>query len=277
MDASMANVQIDNGEYTRIANILLEKTARLHLNGTQYSIILTVWRYTYGFQRCEHDLSITFISNATSVSTRAIKKELKNLIDRNVLLVAKESTKANSRVLKFNKDYDTWLEGNNQSPPQQGNNQSPGEQSIPSQGNKRSPQQGNKTTPKKEIKENFKENIYIVFQHWNAKKIITHKSLTEKISGHINARFEEGYLVEEILEAINNYETILTDNVSYFWTYKWGLGDFLVRGLEKFKSESNPFTNFANKPNTSQVNKVNRPKSFDAIDQWYDMTKEMKQ
>ena len=149
----MADVQIDNGAYTRIANVLLEQSSRLHLNGTQYSIILTIWRFTYGFQRCEHDLSITFIAKATGISTRAIKKELKILIDRNIVLVAKECTKADSRVLKFNKDFDLW---------EQGNNRSPGEQSIPCEGNKTTPEEGNRTTPKKLNKENLKKEPVII-------------------------------------------------------------------------------------------------------------------
>lgn len=162
----MANVQIDSGEFTRIANILLEKAAQLHLNGTQYSIILTVWRFTYGFQRKEHDLSITFIANATGISTRAVKKELKVLIDKNVILVAKESTKTDSRVLKFNKDYETWKQGNNQSPATQGSKSSPGEQLIPSQGNKEVKRQGNNQSPKKDIvrKENSKDTLDNFFE-----------------------------------------------------------------------------------------------------------------
>lgn len=269
----MADVQIDSGEFTRIANILLEKSAQLHLNGTQYSIILTVWRFTYGFQRREHEMSITFIANATKASGRAVKKELKSLIDRNILLVTKESTKAESRTLKFNKDFEAWIEGNKKTPPKQGNNRSPGEQSIPCEGNNQSPQQGNNRTPNKESKENLKKDIYIVFSHWNSKKIITHRTLTQKLSGHINARLEEGFLVEEILSAIDNYEIILRDNDLYFWSYKWGLGDFLVRGLDKFKTESDPFTNYAKKYGPQGGNKKrNRPKSFDAIDEWDKMT-----
>jgi phage replication O-like protein O len=244
----MASPQKENG-YTPVAHELLEQTAKFHLNGTQYSIILIIWRFTYGFSRCEHELSINFIAKATEKSTTAIKKELKLLIDRNIVLVAKKYTNADSRVLKFNKNYDTW-EGNNQSPPKVGNNCSPGEQPIPSEGNKKTPPEGNKKTPKKEtIKDNSKESIYIVFRHWNLKKIITHKKLTDTILGHINARLEEGYLVEEIIEAIDNYETILKDNVKYFWSYKWGISDFLTRGLDKFKTESDPFKNYANKTN----------------------------
>jgi len=243
----MASPQKENG-YTPVAHELLEQTAKFHLNGTQYSIILIIWRFTYGFSRCEHELSINFIAKATGKSTRAIKKELKLLIDRNIVLVAKKYTKAGSRVLKFNKNYDTW-EGNNQSPLEVGNNCSPGEQLFTFGGEQTGHLEGNNQSPKKETKEKYKETIYIVFKHWNMKKIMAHKKLTDTISGHINARLEEGYSVEEIIEAIDNYETILKDNVKYFWSYKWGISDFLTRGLDKFKTESDPFKNFANKTN----------------------------
>jgi len=230
----MASPQRENG-FTGVANEIMEQILKLHLNGTQYSIVLTVWRFTYGFQRCEHELSITFIAKATGTSPRVIRRELKNLIDFNMILVTKESTKSDSRVLKFNKDYDTW---------KQRTKQSPEDQIVPSQRTKQSPQQRTKQSPKKETKENSKENIYIVFHHWNSKKIITHRTLTEKISGHISARLEEKYTVNEIIEAIDNYVIILNDNEKYFWSFKWGLNDFLIRGLDKFKTESDPFSNF---------------------------------
>lgn len=243
----MADVQIDSGEFTRIANILLEKTAQLHLNGTQYSIILTVWRFTYGFQRREHEMSITFIANATKSPGRVIKRELKALIDRKIILVTKESTKAESRTLKFNKDFEAWIEGTKKTPQEEGTKWSPGDQIVPCEGTNQSPEEGTNQTPNKERKENIKKDIYIVFSHWNSKKIITHRTLTQKLSGHINARLGEGFSVEEILSAIDNYDTILKDNDLYFWSYKWGLGDFLIRGLDKFKTESDPFKNYKKK------------------------------
>ena len=64
----MANVQIDNGEFTRIANEILEHIAKAKLNGTQYAIILTIWRYTYGFQRISHEMSLGFMANLTGIN-----------------------------------------------------------------------------------------------------------------------------------------------------------------------------------------------------------------
>jgi hypothetical protein len=95
----------------------------------------------------------------------------------------------------------------------------------------------------KNVKNDNNELIYTIFSHWNSKKIITHKSLTDKLYGHINARLKDGYSAEEIIKAIDNYATVLNDD-KYFWTYKWNLKEFLLRGLDKFKDESEPFKNF---------------------------------
>ncbi|RNC62794.1 MAG: hypothetical protein AWM53_02013 [Candidatus Dichloromethanomonas elyunquensis] len=101
-------------------------------------------------------------------------------------------------------------------------------------------------------KNDKKELIYTVFSHWNSKEIITHKQLSEKQSGHINAKLESGYTLEEILKAIDNYATVLKED-KYFWTYKWKLDEFLVRGLDQFIDKNEPLKNFQrNKGENSQ-------------------------
>jgi phage replication O-like protein O len=103
----MTNVQPENG-FTRVANELLEVVAYQKFNGTQSRIILTLWRYTYGFSRKEHDLSLTFISRATGIHKQQVKKEMDKLIEKKVILVTEESTYNTSRKIKFNKDYSQW-------------------------------------------------------------------------------------------------------------------------------------------------------------------------
>jgi phage replication O-like protein O len=226
----MADVQIDNGEFTRIANVLLEQSAKIHLNGTQYSIILTVWRFTYGFQRCEHELSITFIARATGISTRAIKKELKTLIDRSIILVSRESTKADSRVIKFNKNYDTW---------EQGNNSSPGEQLIPSQGNNSSPQQGNKTTPKKESKENSKESEEFFNKIWSiypsklgkSKVSKTRKDILFKLGEDQMTKCIESYIKSVEERRKKGFKELQYQNGSTF--FNKGYEDFIAQEQDK--------------------------------------------
>ena len=73
------NPQLENG-YTKIADQILENTAKLKLNGTQMRIILIVWRYTYGFNRKETDLSVTFLATSSEASINADAPSLVGLM-----------------------------------------------------------------------------------------------------------------------------------------------------------------------------------------------------
>lgn len=100
-------VGIENG-FTKIANEILDAMAKAPLNGSQRRIIDVLWRSTYGYGRKAHELSETFISEATGITKRQIQRELKALIDSNIILVKKQATFSASRVLEFNKYYETW-------------------------------------------------------------------------------------------------------------------------------------------------------------------------
>ncbi|HEY5585686.1 MAG TPA: replication protein [Ruminiclostridium sp.] len=100
------SVQKENG-YTPIANEILEKIAQIKLSPTQYRIIFIIWRYTYGFNRKTHDLSLSFISKAIGCDKRQIQRELKNLEERKV--VKQDITNGKSRYISFNKHYYQWV------------------------------------------------------------------------------------------------------------------------------------------------------------------------
>lgn len=104
----MADVQLDFG-FTRIANSILDNLAMQPLNGTQWRIICTVWRYTYGFSRKNHSLSEGFISNATGVHKKQIQREMNELINCGILKVVKEATFTTPRTIQFNKNFDKWV------------------------------------------------------------------------------------------------------------------------------------------------------------------------
>lgn len=99
--------QVENG-YTRIANEVLEAIYSADLNSTQLKIVLAVIRYTYGFNRKEHNMSLSFISKATGITRRYVSTELSRLIERRIILITKEHTDTSSRMLKFNKHYEQW-------------------------------------------------------------------------------------------------------------------------------------------------------------------------
>lgn len=107
----------------------------------------------------------------------------------------------------------------------------------------------------KDIYSPIVEDTKIILDHWNTKKIITHRKLTVAMKGHINARLED-LTVEEIVEAIGNYHAIISDNAMYWYSHKFTLSEFMnPKNLDRFLTENNPFenhkrnvVNFNNKP-----------------------------
>lgn len=145
--------------YTRIANEILEEVARRKFNGTQHSILLIVWRYTYGFNRKSHELSVTFLAEAIQSDPKGVKRELNRLLERKVLKITKVAHGKRSRMIGFNKYFSQWLEGENPPPKK---TESSGGQSSPSQGANSPPVEGDNSPPKKERKKTIKkEEIYM--------------------------------------------------------------------------------------------------------------------
>lgn len=103
----MASPSIKNG-YTPIANELLEQVYKLKLNGTQFRILLVVWRFTYGFSRAECKLSLKFIADATQMNKMQVQREIDALITKNIIIVISEADFNKPRVVAFNKDYGKW-------------------------------------------------------------------------------------------------------------------------------------------------------------------------
>lgn len=104
----MANPQLKNG-HTRIANEILGEIMRLNLNGTQFRLVLAIWRYTYGFQRKTNEMSINFLAKVINASRTQTNRELATLIDRNIISVFGIGSKG-ARIMGFNKDYKEWDE-----------------------------------------------------------------------------------------------------------------------------------------------------------------------
>lgn len=104
----MANPQKENG-YTAIANEILEQIVRVNLNGTQFRIVMTIWRYTYGFRRKQHDMSISHLASLIGAARSQVDRELDSLIDMKIINI-NGTGKRGARILAFNKNYSEWLD-----------------------------------------------------------------------------------------------------------------------------------------------------------------------
>ena len=105
----MADVQIDNGNFTRIHNEILEHLVSANLNGTELAVVLFVLRKTYGFNKLQDEISLSQFTNAIPVSKETICSALYKLqLVKIIRLVKKGSSKLCSNLWAFNKNYDTW-------------------------------------------------------------------------------------------------------------------------------------------------------------------------
>lgn len=102
----MASPQLKNG-HTRIANEIFDHIMKTNLNGTQFRLVLAIWRYTYGFQRKTNEMSISFLAKVVNVNRTQLNRELVTLIDRNIISVIGIGSKG-ARIMGFNKDYKEW-------------------------------------------------------------------------------------------------------------------------------------------------------------------------
>lgn len=87
-------------------------------------------------------------------------------------------------------------------------------------------------------------NTQKIFDHWNTLNLIGHREI-ERFKSTISARLKH-YTVGEIISAMDNYAEIVM-SPDYYFTYKWTLKDWLLRGLDKFLSENKPHNRYKNK------------------------------
>lgn len=173
-------------------------------------------------------LSNKSFANLLSITDRAVQYGLQRMSDKGYIKVVYEDE--NKRVRKEIIPLVSFAvnEANFVHPPTNKHSSPPHEVFAPPRTNVHQ----NNTNLIKEI--NNTDIHTKIFDYWNSKNIVVHRSLTDKAKRSINGRIKEGYKPEEIIQSIDNYEFILTSK-DYFWNYKWTLQDFLQRGFEKFR------------------------------------------
>ena len=73
--------------YTQVNNNVLHTLMTSNLSGAELRVMLTVLRYTAGFCRESHKLSSGFISKATGLNERTVKRTVKRLKERGLVTI----------------------------------------------------------------------------------------------------------------------------------------------------------------------------------------------
>ena len=103
----LTSPQTEKG-FTRIANELLEAIQMYKFSLNEMKIIMCVWRFTYGFNRKSHALSLSFFENHTGLSRTRLNTSLKNLVESNVIEKIDVGDAKRTNSYKFNKHYNAW-------------------------------------------------------------------------------------------------------------------------------------------------------------------------
>ncbi|MGR3219193.1 MAG: replication protein, partial [Candidatus Anammoxibacter sp.] len=237
----MANPQKENG-HIDIANEIMEAKARIRIPGEAEQVLCVIFRKTYGWNKTEDKIPLSQFEEMTGLPRPSICRAINKLLKINIITRKGNSTslftkKGGDTITTYaiQKDYEKWLTLTKK-PTCINNNANV--QHVD--------EKVNQTLTKKRHSNTTisNTNIYIqLFDFWNSHNIITHREI-DKFVPSMKARLKS-YTTEEIMNAISNYSEVLKDD-KYYFTYKWGLDEFLSRknGLDKFLGANNPFDNF---------------------------------
>jgi phage replication O-like protein O len=190
--------QLENG-YTKIANEVLDNIAKAKLNGTQFRILMVVWRSTYGWDKKEFRLSESFLANATGIHKQQIKRELKEMLNIGLLVEIEKPTFNTSRVIGFNKRYQESSEVSKKIPVSEIDTTT-GSELDTSTGSELD-------TQKRNIKRNInKTNYMVIFEHYNSLNLVKHRTLTDDMKKSIDKAKKELHCDDDkLIELLNRH------------------------------------------------------------------------
>lgn len=106
---SPPELQVENGNYTRIINPLIEALIKIPFKGCELAVALYVIRKTYGFNKKQDEISLSQFCEGTGRSRQTVVTALKNLqLVKTLRLVKRGTSKTASNIWEINKYVGTW-------------------------------------------------------------------------------------------------------------------------------------------------------------------------
>lgn len=101
-----SDIQVENGNYTRIHNEILEILAKVRLSPLEFALLMVIFRKTYGYQKKNDVISISQFCEITGASRTGVIEALNNLV--RLKIIYREPI-GQMYYYGFNKYYDQWL------------------------------------------------------------------------------------------------------------------------------------------------------------------------
>ena len=105
----MEELQVENGNYTRIVNPLIENLVKIPFKGCELAVALFIIRKTYGYNKTQDEISLSQFCIGLNRSKQTIVTALHNLqLVKVARLVKRGTSKKSSNCWRINKYHDTW-------------------------------------------------------------------------------------------------------------------------------------------------------------------------
>lgn len=91
--------------FTQINNELFEQIIKSDLTLRELKIVLSIIRYTHGFQRKKTELSVRFVAKLTGIKFQHIATTLKNLNDKNLVTFFDSTKHKQGRLIQLNENW----------------------------------------------------------------------------------------------------------------------------------------------------------------------------
>jgi phage replication O-like protein O len=99
-------IQVDDGDYTRIHNAILEALAKARLSGAEFRCVFFLLRKTYGWQKKEDKISLSQWETGTDTKRSHLVAILNGLIEKNIIY--RRLDEGQVPYFGFNKYLETW-------------------------------------------------------------------------------------------------------------------------------------------------------------------------
>ncbi len=104
------SIQIDNGDFTRLHNTILERLALARFNASEYRCLMYLFRQTYGWQKKEDAISLSQWAAGTGIDTEKRHNALRTLQGLAAKRVIYSKSNGNNHTVTwgFNKNFEEW-------------------------------------------------------------------------------------------------------------------------------------------------------------------------
>jgi len=109
----MANPQIEDGNYLRLHNEIMEHLAGIRIPGEARQVLDCIIRKTYGYQKKLDAIPLSQFCKMTGLSKCGVCKAIKKLLAMNLIITQKGNASLPKKETpiteyRFNKDFETW-------------------------------------------------------------------------------------------------------------------------------------------------------------------------